>query len=63
MKFRLYWQGYLKLFHDGDSNDIEASPLICSANQCTGFYMIGTFFMKELNETVEHIAVFYLKQR
>ena len=25
--------------------------------------MIGTFFMEELNETVEQMAVFYLKQR
>ena len=25
--------------------------------------MIETFFMKELNETVEHVAVVYLKQR
>ena len=27
---------------------IETSPVICSANQWTGFYMIGTSVMKEL---------------
>ena len=27
---------------------IETSPLICKANQWTGFCMIGTFVMKEL---------------
>ena len=27
---------------------IETSPLICSANQWTGFYMIGPSVMKEL---------------
>ena len=29
-------------------NHKESSPLICSAIQWTGFYMIGTFVMKEL---------------
>ena len=27
---------------------IETSPMICSANQWTSFYMIGTTLMKEL---------------
>ena len=36
------------LFHDGVSYYIETSPLIYFANQCTGFYMIGTSAMKEL---------------
>ena len=27
---------------------IKTSPLICSGNQWTGFYMIGTSAMKEL---------------
>ena len=27
---------------------IETSPLICSANQCTGFYMITVSVLKEL---------------
>ena len=39
----------LQLFHDGSPYHIETSPLICSANQCTGFYMIGTTIMKEPN--------------
>ena len=30
------------------------SPLICSANQWTGFYMIRTFVMKELTEMQDH---------
>ena len=34
-------------FHGGGSYDIETSPLICSANYWTGFYMIGTSFVKE----------------
>ena len=35
-------------FHDGDRYHIETSPLICSANQWTGFYMITAFVMEEL---------------
>ena len=35
------------LFRDG-GRYIETSPLICSANQWTGFYMITAFIMKEL---------------
>ena len=38
-------------FHDGGRYHIETSPLICSANQWTGFYMITVPVMKELNET------------
>ena len=37
-----------ELFHDGDPYHIETSSLIYSANQWTGFYMIGPCFMKEL---------------
>ena len=40
----------LLLFHGGCSYHIEASPLICFANQWTGFYMIGTSAMKELKQ-------------
>ena len=36
------------LFHDGGSHDIEFSPLICSANQWTGFYIITASVVKEL---------------
>ena len=35
-------------FHDGGRYHIETSPLICSTNQWTGFYMITTSVMKEL---------------
>ena len=28
---------------------METSPLICRANQWTGYYIIGASFMKELN--------------
>ena len=39
---------YNYLFHDGRPYHIETSLLTCRANQWTGFYMIGTFVMKEL---------------
>ena len=39
---------YLWLFYDGGPYHIEASPLICSANQWTVSYMIGTSVLKEL---------------
>ena len=35
-----------KQFHDGGPVHIETISLICSANQCTGFYVIGTSAMK-----------------
>ena len=34
---------WYQLFHDRGPYHIETSPLICRANQWTGFYMIGTF--------------------
>ena len=37
-----------QLFHDGDCYPIETSPLICRANQWTGFNKITTSVMKEL---------------
>ena len=37
-----------KNFHDGGPYHIEASTLICGANQWTGFYMMGISAMKEL---------------
>ena len=36
------------LLRDGGRYHIETSPLICSANQWNGFYMITAFVMKEL---------------
>ena len=39
------------LFHDGGRYNIETSPLICSANQWTNFYMITAHAMKELSDT------------
>ena len=38
-----------KLFHDGGLYHMQTRPLIFRANQWTGFYMIGTSVMKELN--------------
>ena len=35
--------------HDGDRYHIETGPLICGANQWTGFYMIKASIMKGLN--------------
>ena len=44
-----YLLNLLKLtLYDGNSHHIETSPLICRTNQWTGFYMMGTFVMKEL---------------
>ena len=37
-----------QLFDDGGLYHIETSPLICRANQWTGFYMIGTSSIREL---------------
>ena len=34
--------------YDGGPYHMETSPLICSANQWTGFYIVGTSVMKEL---------------
>ena len=42
-------RGRTLIFHDGDLCHIETSPLIFRGNQWTGFYMIGTSVMKELN--------------
>ena len=36
------------LFHDGGPYNIKASLLICSTNLLTGFYMIVTSVMEEL---------------
>ena len=41
---RLGWSN----FHKGALYHIEISPLICAANQWTGFYMIETYVIKEL---------------
>ena len=41
-----------KLFNDGGSYNIKTSPLISRANQLTGFYVIGTSVMKQVNVKV-----------
>ena len=43
-----------KLFHDGGRYHIETSPLICSANQWTDFYMITDSVRKELKKRLCH---------
>ena len=40
-----------ELFHDGDPYHTEISPLICRANQWTGFLMIRVSVIKELTNT------------
>ena len=35
--------------YDSGPYHIETSPLICTANQWTGFYMIGTSVMRKSN--------------
>ena len=44
--------GFFKRFHDRDRYRIETSPLICGANQWTGFYMITASVMKGLRTEV-----------
>ena len=34
--------------HDGGPYHVETSPMICRANQWTGFYVIGTSVVKGL---------------
>ena len=46
-----HWPVTRKLAHDGGPYHVETSPLFCRANQRTGFYMTGTFVMKELKST------------
>ena len=41
---------YINLFHDGGPYHIETSPSLCSADQWTGFYMIGIYIMKVLRQ-------------
>ena len=36
-------------FNDQSSHHIETSQFICSANQLTGFYMMGTLVVKRSN--------------
>ena len=36
---------------------METSPLICRANQWTGFYTIGTLVMKELKSNFKVLTV------
>ena len=40
-----------ELFHDGRPYHIGTSPLVCRTNQWTGFYMIWTSVMKDLNNS------------
>ena len=47
----------LYLFHDGGPYHIKTSPFICRANQWTGFYVIGTSVMKELNYVQRNILM------
>ena len=37
-----------EVFHDGSPYHIDTSPMVCTANQWIGSYMIGTSVMKEL---------------
>ena len=48
----------IKIFHDGGLYHIKTIPLICIANQWTGFYMIGSSVMKELMTDNEHKTLF-----
>ena len=43
-----FYSEYLFNSHERGHYHIKINPLICSANQLTGFYVIGASFMKEL---------------
>ena len=43
---------FAQLFHDRGRYHTETSPLICSANQWTGFYMIMAPVIKELKPLI-----------
>ena len=45
-------------FHDGARYHIETSPLICSPNQWTGFYMISASVMKGLRTIFENSGIY-----
>ena len=49
-----------KLFRDRVSYQTETSPLICAANQWTGFYTIGTSVRKELKLSNDDHFIQYL---
>ena len=49
---RPHSQMCIQLFNDGGLYHIEISPLICRANQWTGFYMITASVMKELRKVL-----------
>ena len=49
-----------KSSHDGGCHYIETSPLICFANQWTGFYMITASVMKELRASVFHLLLYLM---
>ena len=36
--------------HEGDPYNVETSPLISIANQWTGFYMIGTYVIRQFKK-------------
>ena len=50
---QVIWSMTFELFHDGGRYHIETSPLICSANQWAGFYMISTSVMKALSNSFQ----------
>ena len=50
----------VKLFHDEGLYHIKTSPLICSPNHWTGFYMTGASVMKQLNHRLDHIHILEL---
>ena len=43
-----YWTPEIQPFHVGGRYHIETSPLLCKANQWTGFYMISASVVKTL---------------
>ena len=60
MNFLYIYTELVVLFYtstwEGDPYHIETSPLICKANQLTGFYMIGTSVIKKLTTKIKYFS-------
>ena len=48
INLKVYSPHFFQFFYDGGAFHRETRPLICRANQSTGFYTIGASVLKEL---------------
>ena len=51
----IFYREKNELFHDEDPYHIETSPLTCSVNEWTDFYMTRASDIKELRENIASI--------